>query len=381
MRTNNTVLSVFALRADRVGGIQTYAQELSSQLAEIGWKSVLVFLSRPSEESGHLFDLPNTRVEAVERCGTLAWSPIRGMASLLAEARPKIMHLHFMDVWSGYPWLAKCYAVEKVFLTDHNSRPSGHCLKPVARWKRPLKRLVYSPVTQIFCVSNFVSRCVREERVLPTNRIQLAYNGIQMSKAESGLGRRDAFRRRHSIPNDHIVVLQVSYLIPEKGIEDLLQAARAVVGRNDRAHFLIVGDGPCRGDYERIAEELGIAKNVSFLGVVNDPLGEGLYAACDIVCQVSRWEEAFGLTIAEAMASERPVIATRVGGIPELVQDGETGYLVERGDCDALAERILRLAQDANLRESLGQTGRKVCRSEFDLTRNVATLIRHYGIE
>ena len=85
---------------------------------------------------------------------------------------------------------------------------------------------------------------------------------------------------------------------------------------------------------------------MTFSGQVQDPLGEGLYGASDIVCQVSRWEEAFGLTIAEAMASARPVIATRVGGIPELVAHGEYGYLVERGDYADLADKIVLLAED-----------------------------------
>ena len=380
MGSSNTVLSAFTLNPVRVGGIETYASELSAQLAEIGWKSVLVFLGPPSEEAKHLFALPNTRVEVVEGCGKLAWRPFRAMAKLLAEIRPRIMHLHFMDAFSGYPWLAKWYSAEQVFLTDHNSRPAGFRPTPTSLWKQPLKRLVHFPVAKVFCVSDFVSRCVREERVLPEERIHRVYNGVDLARAEAGQAHRDDFRRRHSIPADRVIVLQVSWLIPEKGIEDLLHAARNVLNRNGQVHFVIAGDGASRGDYQRMAEELGITDHVSFIGIVNDPLGEGLFAACDIACQMSQWEEAFGLTIAEAMASRRPVIATRVGGIPELVRDGESGYLVARSDCDALAERILQLAEDPQLRESMGETGGKVCGSKFDLTRNVRTVIHHYGI-
>ena len=183
------------------------------------------------------------------------------------------------------------------------------------------------------------------------------------------------------IADDQVLVLQVSWLIPEKGIDDLLRTAQQVLAGNNKIRVLIAGEGTHRAEYEKMAEQLGIAGRVTFTGQVRDPLGAGLYAASDIVCQLSRWEEAFGLTIAEAMASGKPMIATRCGGIPELVQDGESGFLVERGDSGAAAERILQLAEDLTLRESMGRRGGELCRSQFDLVHNVTTLIRHYGIE
>ena len=116
-------------------------------------------------------------------------------------------------------------------------------------------------------------------------------------------------------------------------------------------------------------------------GVVQDPLGQGLYAAADVVCQMSRWEEVFGYVIAEAMASYKPMIGTRVGGIPELIDEGKTGFLVERGDTEAMADRLLRLLGDASLRERMGQEGRRVAETRFNHKVNVTQLIKLYGIE
>jgi L-malate glycosyltransferase len=141
---------------------------------------------------------------------------------------------------------------------------------------------------------------------------------------------------------------------------------------------VIAGDGPFRSEYEQKAHRLGIARNVSFIGLIQDPLGEGLYESCDIACQVSRWEEAFGLTIAEAMACGRPVVGTRVGGIPEIIADGVSGYLVDRGDVAAIAENIICLAKDPMRRASFGQAGRDICIMNFDLMKNVASLVRFY---
>src|SRR5262249_11839095 len=126
--------------------------------------------------------------------------------------------------------------------------------------------------------------------------------------------------------------------------------------------------------------ELGLQDHVTWTGLVDDPLTEGVYAAADIVCQVSRWEEVFGYVIAEAMACGKPLIGTKVGGIPELVRDGETGFVVRRGDNAAIAERILELSFDSGLRSQMGCQGRRIVERNFDLERNVDRVLQLYGI-
>jgi glycosyltransferase involved in cell wall biosynthesis len=145
-------------------------------------------------------------------------------------------------------------------------------------------------------------------------------------------------------------------------------------------YFLFVGDGPEYGRYSAMIRDLGLQSRVTLTGLIGDPIGEGLYASSDIVCQVSRWGEAFGFTIAEAMASGRPVIGTCVGAIPELVRDGHSGFLVEPGDVNAMAERLLLLARSPELRVSMGAIGREICEREFDVVKQVALLIRMYRI-
>jgi glycosyltransferase involved in cell wall biosynthesis len=109
-------------------------------------------------------------------------------------------------------------------------------------------------------------------------------------------------------------------------------------------------------------------------------MGEGVYEAADVVCQVSRWEEVFGYVIAEAMSRGKPMVATRVGGIPELVEDGRTGFVVDRGDAGAIADRILTLVADRDMRERMGAAGSQIAREKFDLQRNVGRVVSLYGI-
>ena len=125
---------------------------------------------------------------------------------------------------------------------------------------------------------------------------------------------------------------------------------------------------------------VGIADHVTWTGLVEDPIAEGVYCAADVVCQLSRWQEAFGFVIAEAMACRKPVVGTSVGGIPEVVKDGTTGFLVPPRQPAAAAQRIFQLLGDASLRRRMGDAGRARVEELFDLRRTVADLIALYGI-
>jgi len=208
----------------------------------------------------------------------------------------------------------------------------------------------------------------------------MVYNSADVSRATDSIDQAAEFRRKHKIPQDRSLVVQVSWIIPEKGVSDLLAAARLVIDQNPNVHFAFVGEGAYRLQYQRQSDEMDLRDHVTFTGQIEDPMNEGVYSAADIVCQVSRWEEVFGYVIAEAMVSSKPMLATRVGGIPELVENGRTGFLVNRGDAQAMAERILALAINPELRVRMGRAGREAARAKFDLQRNVEKVVKLYGV-
>lgn len=135
-----------------------------------------------------------------------------------------------------------------------------------------------------------------------------------------------------------------------------------------------------RPQYMEYAAQTGIADHVTWTGLVEDPIAEGVYDAADVFCQLSRWREAFGFVIAEAMACRKPVIGASVGGVPEVVQDGTAGFLVPLRQPAVAAQRILQLLGDAPLRRRMGDAGRARVEELFDLRRTVADLIALYGI-
>lgn len=375
-----TLVSVFGVEPQRIGGTEMFARELSTQLGELGWKSVLCFLSEPTAEVRSFLDLPNTSIEVYAGSKDGNWKTGRNLAAIMRRNRPEIVHMHFIGFLNPYSWLAKFHSAGKVFFTDHHSRPFGAIARRAPFWKRRAARLINAPLSKVVCVSNYGYKCMTSTDLLPLDRFEMIYNGVDLSRVTNDDRQAMKFRERYSIPADRAIVTQVSWVIPEKGIADFLSTARLVTALNRQVQFVLVGEGAHRQEYMQEAAALGLGDRITFTGMVNDPFGAGVFHAADVVCQFSRWEEVFGWMIAEAMAHAKPVIATRVGGIPELISDGVSGYLVDRGDTATMSKRILQLLEDPNLRSRSGAAGRETVAAKFDLKRNVTQLIAAYEV-
>lgn len=375
-----TLVSVFGVEPRRIGGTETFARELSLQLGARGWQSVLCFLSEPSEEVRRFLDLPNISLGVYASASDGSLKTGRNLAGITRDHRPEILHLHFTGFLNFYSWIARLQSVKQVFFTDHHSRAAGYVPGRAPFWKRSAARFINGPLTRVISVSNYGYECLTAFDLLPRSRFEMIYNGVDLTRIKADPQCARDFRRRYSIPAERAIVTQVSWIIPEKGITDFLETARLVTQQNRNVQFVLVGDGAYREQYMKDAAAMGIEDRVTWTGMVKDPFGEGVFAAADVICQFSRWEEVFGWMIAEGMAHGKPVVATRVGGIPELITDGVTGHLVERGDTKAMSENILALLADPRARARMGEAGRETVSAKFDLRKNVAQLISSYGI-
>ena len=375
-----TVVSVFGVEPNRIGGTETFARELSMQLGDRGWNSVLCFESRPPEDVAAFLDLPNVKLEVLKNPTNFNGAATLQLAQILRLYKPEILHLHFVGFIGVYPWLAKLLSVKKVFFTDHSSRPAGYEPTQAAFWKRRLVRIINYPITKVICVSRFGRRCMQTLNLLPSDRYELVYNGVDLSRVVHDPARAIHFRRRYGIPENRKLVLQISWIIPEKGIGDLLDVAKLVTARRSDVQFVIVGEGPYRERYMRKAKQLGLSESITWTGLLKDPFGEGVFDAADVVCQLSQWEEVFGWMIAESMAFGKPVVVTRVGGIPELVDNGESGFIQSRGDIENTALDLIRILESKDLQESMGRAGYQKTMTEFNLRTNVKQLLEAYEV-
>ena len=293
-----TVVSVFGVKPFRIGGTETFARELSLQLQERGWQSVLCFLAEPSPEVRQFLNLPNVSFEVLENSTDLNRDATVALARILRRYKPQILHLHFTGFLGVYPWLARVLSVQRIFFTDHTSRPAGYVPRRAPFWKRFAARLINSPIKKVVCVSQYGLRCLTTLDLLPRERHQLVYNAVDLSRVTENPNAAANFKQRYDIPDDRVLIVQVSWMIPEKGIPKLLEAARVLLSTNQQAHFVLVGEGAYREQFMKDATAMGISEHVTWTGLMPDPFGEGLYESADIVCQLSEWEELFGWLIA-----------------------------------------------------------------------------------
>ena len=201
----------------------------------------------------------------------------------------------------------------------------------------------------------------------PDDKIRVIYNGVDLAQFRTSTDR-GVLAEFGFAENDPVVGI-VAVLRPEKDHVSLLRAARTVVDELPRARFLIIGDGPTRPQLEALCTELQLTPNVHFAGSRDDVAR--LLPAIDVFVLTST-SECFPISVLEAMACARPAVCSAVGGIPEVIKDGETGYLVPPKDPPQLAARLVRLLQDPLTARRMGRAARARVEAEFDLDRSVA---------
>jgi len=261
-------------------------------------------------------------------------APLR-LARAIGKARADIVHTHLSTASLWGAWGARIAGTPSVATVQGQN--TATCYRFVDR-----------------LIAN--SRAVKQHIVdqgIPADRIDVVYNAIDVSAFSRTLSTKEA-KRRLGLDPDRFVVGTAAHLSPKKGHADLLQSARRVIQQVPDAHFVFLGDGPMRAELTASAEQWGIASRVSFLGFRRDV--PEVMSAYDVFVLASWWEP-FGLVVVEAMALGVPVIGTRAGGAPEVVVEGQTGLLVPPKNPQALAEAIVRLAADSDLRRTMAAAG------------------------
>jgi N-acetyl-alpha-D-glucosaminyl L-malate synthase BshA len=234
----------------------------------------------------------------------------------------------------------------------------------------PITRFGIEQSDAVTAISNYL-RDATHETFCTGCDIQVIYNFI-----DSGYYRRAPSEavRKLLAPNGEKIILHVSTFRPIKRITDCIEIVARIKSRKTGSgsqvgvKLVMCGDGPERADAEALAVKLEVAESVRFVGKQPQTQVREYLSVADLLLLPSQ-SESFGLTALEAMACETPVIATRVGGIPELVEDKGCGFLFEIGDVDGMAEAALRVLGDDAERERLGRRGREIAVSRFTSER------------
>jgi glycosyltransferase involved in cell wall biosynthesis len=294
---------------------------------------------------------------------------VRALRDVIAAVRPALIHVN--DIW-WVPQTLRAVGGVRIPILAHVRQE----IEPPK-----VRRYELDKVDLVFPVSRQIQQSLEAGGVLP-ERLKVLHSGIDMSRIPDQDDGREV-RRRFDIPADALVLGTVANLFARKGYDVMLRALPAIVTALPNVHYVIVGSGDAAYEtrLRTVVKDLRLERRVHFAGF-QDPVYPCL-AAMDLYVHPALME-GFGIAVLEAMAMRKPVVATTAGGLPEIVQDGETGILVPPGDADALARAVSSLLPDSARCRQFGEAGRARVAVHFTveammdrLTSGYETLLGH----
>lgn len=340
----------------RIGGAEIFTRQLAAALMLRGHKCAVI-TNQVGALPGHE-EINGMEVYRFPMAAALANRDLRAIARLSAETQtrvrawhPDILHLH-----SAQPGAFFCLHTQKTLriplvFTTHDP-PLGDPAQ------NPLWLQILAAATSVACISNAMRNRIIEAAPMTTPKARLILNALN---APTGVPTTPGFHPP--------TLLCAARLCPEKGVDVLLHSLPAIRAVLPDLQTVIAGDGPARAGLQALAAKLDLSQTVTFPGWIDpEDMSEAIIRAT-LVAAPSRWEEPFGLTVLQAMQRARPVVASRVGGLSEVVLHEETGLLVPPDDAPALGAAIVRILRDPALAIRFGQQGRERAENVFGWDR------------
>ncbi len=304
-----------------------------------------------------------------------AFAIIKDLSRLFRSYNYDVVHTHLShDLWWLVPAMKLASSDARLFLTKHMA--SG------VKKTDPLHRFLYGRLQGTFAISNYIKGSVMNTCPVPESDVHVLPPGISLEVFDPALYNKSEIRGELGVPQNTVLVGMIGRMTPGKGHEEFLKAAADLAETPDtRFQFIVIG-GASEGEeayglkVRQLASDLGLDNLVKFTGFVKDV--PRILAALDILAFPSH-EESFGLGLTEAMAMKIPVVASQSAGVLDIVVDGQTGTFISPKDYRSLAEGILRVARDPEIRKRYGNAGRKRVEELFSIKSVTDRLEKYYS--
>ena len=359
-----------------VSGAVIHVVDLSADLNPLGFESLLV-TGRENPGEGSLLEYALSRsiqpILIPEMAAEFSIKPqdlqaLIKLYRLIREQKPHIVNTHTAKAGFLGRIAASMARVPVVIHTYHGHVLHGYYGRAKNAALRRMERALGHLTDRIIAVDPQVKRDLVGYHVAPPEKIVVIPYGLHLEPYLGCEVHRGEFRRELGLPAEAKLVGIVGRIFPIKNHRLFLDAAALIVQQDPKTRFVIVGDGILRPEMEEHAHRQGIAGKITFTGWRQDL--PRVYADLDLLAVTSN-NEGTPFTAIEAMAAGRPVVATRVGGLPDLIDEGQTGYLVPPGDARAVAEAMLRLLHAPETARHMGQAARARVRDGFEVRRLV----------
>jgi glycosyltransferase involved in cell wall biosynthesis len=332
----------------------------------------VIFAHDPPRDYTARFETTGAVITALDY-NTGFYNYFRGLGKIFRQYNVQIIQSRGFNYMTLLWWMAYLNGVRRIIFVAGNSG-----VLRARSWKkfllRLIARMIMLPITKVVTVTKFVKQQIVDLSI-PPGRVIPIYNGVDLIRFSPDETAREVWRAEYGIQPSELVIATISYLRPYKYIHTLLEAFDLLLRRGLRAHLFIAGNGPLFDELQKLSQDLGINGRVHWLG--NFGMPEKLLQSSDIFVLASVGE-AFGNAVAEAMACGVPVVASRSGGFPEIVEEGKTGFLAKPADAADFADRILQLAADPNLRREMSHKSIERARQCFSTQDTVGNFLKLY---
>ena len=289
-----------------------------------------------------------------------SFSAIPSLFKIAKKVQPAVIHSHFLAD-TGLAAIIVGNTLKIPVITSLLGKDIFDPIDPVpTKWH---KNLVWLMQNSSKIVSCSMDQKTRAQAMGVSSEIEIIPHGVDIQRYTPQISNQVDFKKKLGVQGP--IILSVQRLHSRKGLNYLIDAIPIVLESIPSTQFIIVGKGPEKINLENKIKELGLENNVKLVGFIMDSDLPKYYANCDIFVLHSIYE-AFGIVLLEAMASEKPIISTMVGGIPEVVQNEKSGILVPPKNATALATAIIQLLSDGKRAKEMGQYGRKLTEIQFN---------------
>jgi glycosyltransferase involved in cell wall biosynthesis len=352
-----------------VGGLERVVLDLVREGKAIGQQPSVVCIERPGTLAPQV-EAMGAAVYCVNKAPGLRPGLLRPLKKLFGQVRPDVVHTHQIGALLYAGPAARRVGVPVVVHTEHGKHFGTFR-------RRLLGRLAGTYARRCFCVSRDIAAEVERGGVFPAAKIRELPNGIDTSKF-AWLTDADAAEARASlsIPAAAPLVGTVGRLNPVKRQDVLIRGFADLAHRLPEARLVLVGDGPLLSELRDLAAELRVGDKVHFAGYQSQP--ERFMAAMDVFALTSE-SEGMPLSVLEAWAAGLPVVGSRVGGLPQLIEEGATGHLFPFPDHLALANVLFELLTHRDRARAMGAAGRERVDSLFSARRMTTDYAAHYA--
>ena len=350
--------------AQAAGGVDRYIRMLLKYLDKEKFENILVCSQDFHEEDYR--DLVDSfeQVEMTRAIGSSDLKAIKEVRALIKKYNPDIVYAHS----------SKAGAITRV--ADIGLK--NHCIYNPHGWAFNMrcsakKKAMYTAIEKIaapfcdkiICISDAEKQSALDKKICREDKLQVIFNGVDIESYENGV--RGTIKRIDlNIPEDAFVVGMVGRMSPQKAPDVFVKMAKHVKDEVPNAHFIIVGNGNQEDEIRKYAEDNGFSNSLHITGWVDNPMS--YVELFDVACLLSRWE-GLGLAPPEYMMAGKPIVASRVDAIPNIIRNGENGLLVEVDDDIGASKAVLRILREDGLRKKIVAQGLEDVHNRFNARR------------